>query len=307
MSGIGKQVVILAVITGAVGTLAYVAYEPHPCLEPLRYSIGRVDKEFGLATTTFHAIIAEAEEPWEIASGKDLFVFDPTADFTINLIYDERQELTDEAREVREELEALRAERERVREEHRSLTARYDQEKNVFESMVRAYDEALSEYNEDVQQWNSRGGAPPSVAEELRARQRSLADARQELEAQQNEVNALIDQINRTAQNEQEIVEAFNEIVGVYRVRHGGAHEFEQGHATPNEINVYQFLQRSDLRLVLAHEFGHTLGIEHVDDPQAVMYRLMKEQASDPIVLTDTDLEMLAGACASATYWPWPF
>jgi predicted Zn-dependent protease len=303
MIGIKKQLFFILIFFGVVVFGAYISYNPHPCIEPLRYSIGRVDTEFGLATTSFHAVIAQAEEPWETAAGRDLFVYDPTADFTVNLIFDERQELTNEARDVREELVDLREGREGIYEQHQALTEQYDREKELFESMQVEYEQELNEYNEDVESWNSKGGAPANVVKELRQRQRDLERSREDLQHKQEEINNLISKINQVAKSEEELVTVFNEIVDVYQTRHGGSREFEQGHATLAEINVYQFFQRSDLRLVLAHELGHTLGIEHVGDPESVMHRLMEEQSSEPIVLTESDLDELTRVCDDASYW----
>ncbi|MEX0672951.1 MAG: matrixin family metalloprotease [Candidatus Paceibacterota bacterium] len=296
-------IVLLLILAGSIGFAGYTFYSPHPCLEPLRYSIGQIDEEFDIATTTLHSILAEAEEPWETAAERDLFVYDPTAEFKVNLLFDERQEFTNESVEVKEELEELQTEREEVLARYRSLSVRYENETEVFEAMQAEYEEELAVYNEEVERWNSQGGAPPAVAEDLQDQQQELEAQRQTLQEKQQEVVSLVDQIDRVVAEERAIVDRYNEAANTYDDRHGESREFEQGHATRNEINVYQFMEHTDLRLVLTHELGHTLGIDHVEDPEAVMNRLMQAQSLDPITLTEADTDALVQACEDASYW----
>jgi predicted Zn-dependent protease len=54
--------------------------------------------------------------------------------------------------------------------------------------------------------------------------------------------------------------------------------EFEEGtyreDASGRQIDIYQFDTKGKLARVLAHEFGHALGLAHLENPKAVMYRL---------------------------------
>lgn len=79
-----------------------------PCQVPLPWRIARLDEEFGLDPTTAETVLREATGVWEAAVGQALFVHDPEAGMPIRLVYDERQERTDERRRLEAELERSR-------------------------------------------------------------------------------------------------------------------------------------------------------------------------------------------------------
>lgn len=62
------------------------------------------------------------------------------------------------------------------------------------------------------------------------------------------------------------------------------------------QTNIRRFDNYKDMKFVLAHEFGHVLGIGHVKDDKALMHEWKKEQNADNIILTRDDINALKKA-----------
>ncbi|MGC9975865.1 MAG: matrixin family metalloprotease [Syntrophales bacterium] len=72
----------------------------------------------------------------------------------------------------------------------------------------------------------------------------------------------------------------------------GGDYVSKDGNRT---ITIYQVDDENRLVRVLAHEFGHALGLKHTDNPKAIMYRLMQ---SDSLNLAPDDIAALKERCS---------
>jgi GNAT superfamily N-acetyltransferase len=86
-------------------------------------------------------------------------------------------------------------------------------------------------------------------------------------------------------------VQSYNALYGEHRL-------FHKGEYNGKEITIYQYQDRTDLILILAHELGHALGLAHVDDRKAVMYELLSDQDLDTLTLTSADVRALHAACS---------
>lgn len=290
-------VTIIAVV--GVGALFSFGAFDGPCDRPLSYRIGELDSRFNISTSTLRDLLLQAEDIWEESADRELFMYDPEADFTINFIFDERQSRTDQVGEYERTLANLEASHDEVIASYEAAKQEYDSSLRQYESQRDRYEADLEEYNQTVNEWNERGGAPEDVREQLAEDRAALEADMSRLQSFQNDLEVLRSQVNRLADRGNMVAEEYNETAVTFGDRYGGSHQFNQATYLGNSINVYQFETEADLLLALAHEFGHALGIEHVSSSDSVMYYLMEDQSLHDISLTEEDRTALNKICGN--------
>lgn len=272
------------------------------CPIPLSYSIAPIDPRFGVSEALVTEAVEEAEQLWESATGRELFVAEEPADLIISFVYDDRQERVVAEASFREDLDIASQSSEAVGAEYARLSAEYDTQTEQFESAVATHEANLATYNAEVAEYNRSGGAPPEAFAELKEREASLARAAADLERTADELQVQVARLNQLAREGNELIELYNSQVASYNQTFGESAEFTQGDFQNNQITIYKFADRTELINVLAHEFGHALGIGHVEGEASIMYYLMGEQP-DPPAVSATDIEAFVSVCGDADGW----
>lgn len=244
------------------------------CEYPKTYRIGRVDPQFQLSKEDFRSAAEEAADIWSSVYGKQLFVYDPDSDFTVNLLFDERQSLNTEINEknadLKEKDSALRPRIEAYNRKSVDLQAR------------------IKKLNDEIASWNAQGGAPDPVYDRLREEQVKLREEMAALNAEAEELELSTDELRDEAESLEQVVTSFND--ALHDRPEGGKYTLDK---KGERIDVAIFDTRDELVNVLAHEFGHSLGMDHVTDTKAIMYAKANEAASP----TEADIRQLRYAC----------
>ena len=270
------------------------------CDVPISYRLGTVDPRFNITDDEAKNALFVAESMWEDATGRNLFTYDERADVLVNFVYDDRQEYANAEEELREALEAKEGMSDNVRSLYDALLKQYSTLKKTYEARVKTYDSKLAEYNKEVSDWNDRGGAPADVYERLSTTKETLASEQTKLNGMVSQLNALVKKMNTVGEQGNSLITDYNQTVNEYNNTFIDEREFTQGEYTndPRAISIFEFQTREELELVLAHEFGHALSLNHVDDPEGIMYHLMEKQSTD-IGVTPADVQEFTAVCGN--------
>lgn len=270
-----------------------------PCGRPLTYRLGRVDARFALTEKDFQDAIVAAEQLWEKPLRRDLFVYDAHGALSINAIYDQRQAAADRLRTLGLNVDNTRASYDALTAKYDRLRAEYAQTQKDIATQREKLDSQRAAYEAAVATWHGRGGDLPNELTRLQDQQASINAAIDALNGeiavlnqQAANLNALITVLNRLGSELNVDVSRYNQISTAQ------GQEFEEGlytsDTTGTRIDVFEFDNRPQLVRLLAHELGHALGLEHVADPEAIMYRL--NQATNSLLTAD-DIAAVESLC----------
>ena len=272
-----KKIITLSLFLTIILISTFILLKPFSfCDRPIHYRVDTVDPTFNLSREEFLSDINQAAKIWDQAIDRDLFVYDPKGQLSINLIYDERQSLTTQIKQLENE----------VKSEKQSLNPKI----NEYKRLSAEFKQKLENFNKVVAYWNSQGGAPPDEYNKIVEEQKNLR-----IEA--NNLNSMAQSLNLASDSYNAQVEMLNQTIDVFNSTLEERPEEGIFKGPENKIEIYFNITKQELIHTLAHELGHALSLGHVNNPAAIMYA----KTSQKLVPTDEDIAVLEDACRKHT------
>ena len=257
---------------------------------PLQYRIADLDPRLNISKQKMIEISQEAAAIWERGTGKRYFVYDPKATFTVNLVFDQRQvrsmKRTENLKNLEQEKQLWLDENQKLlklKQDSQQLHTQLELQKIKYQAQLNAYASAQKKY---LNKSNTKNLNLLLERTKLLKQQRDVLQIlindhdlnHQQIQVKTDELKQLHEQLTQS-------VDRFNQNFAPLLVH--------KGQFKGKQIFIYEFSSIDDLRLTLAHEFGHALGLKHTHNPKSLMYPRIKEQDPKNFQLTATDLALL--------------
>src|SRR5258708_2936124 len=211
-----------------------------PCNTPKTFRIGSVDPRFSISKDQLLQDAQEAGDVWKNDQGMVLMKYDPNSSLPINMVYDQRQFLNSQINTI-----------------NNQITQQKDTLKpeiSDYQQKVAAFKKKSDDLNAQIQYWNSKGGAPQEVYDNLTIQQQTLQQEATQLQQMADQLNQSTDQYNQQIRQLNQKVDNYNTVIS-YKPEEG---EYSQ-YGTDEKIDIFFNNSQQELTHTLAHEMGHAL------------------------------------------------
>lgn len=272
-----------------------------PCSEPITWRMGSVDTLFGIDKTKLKEIMTEAGNLWSEAVDKELWQYSDSGQVALNLIYSDQQKYSDDEKTLSDSISKMKMKYYGLKIEYQKLSNEYGVKLNTYNKALENYEGFVRQYKRDMSRWSNDAVIPREVDDHLKDLKKKIEYWQTREEIELKDLNTHIKQMQKLSADLNEYADQVNELIYHYREHVAFRKTFHQGvfisAGGQKKINIYQFNDMDHLRLVLAHEIGHALGLKHVGNPESIMYYLMEEQNTRNLKLSAEDIQAINDKC----------
>lgn len=246
------------------------------CNFPRTYKINKYDQRFSISKGELRLALKNAANMWNQGTKKFLLkeVYTQEADIEINMIYRDAFPLYKKAHQIISKGMQITSDF----KEYSRMYKNFNAEGFRLKSKGKELDVKLAKINTNISRWNNSKNKS-----QLRLNQLKLEQVRLKDEIEKFNIEIKDFEKNRSFMNEW-----FN-LINIKKIEYrkqskllqqmqrgtldyslAGLYERKRNKET---ISLFLFNDRQSLTNVLAHEFGHALGIKHVDEKKALMFK----------------------------------
>ncbi|RLZ06706.1 matrixin [Acinetobacter sp. 2JN-4] len=254
---------------------------------PLHYRIANFDPRLKISQQQMIDLSKQAAAIWEKDTGQHYFVYDPEAEFSIHLVFDQRQIRSMKRAESLNQLEHEQQIWLNENQQLQQLKQNVAQSKMQLELQKTEYQTGV----ENLQQHKQRSSIK-TLFTSIQKQQQDLEQQSVQLQTRIAKHQQLVQQLDLQTEKSKQLYQQLTQSIAEFNQTFK-PQTLHKGQFDGDKIFIYEFSSIDDLRLTLAHEFGHALGLKHTQDPKSLMYPRIKAQDAKDFKLTNTDLELL--------------
>jgi hypothetical protein len=287
------------------GANAAAALRAAPCGQAVQFQLGSVDQRFGLTSPDALASIRQAVGFWNSAADDTVIEYNGDRGIPVNFVYDDRERMAQDHAAYAATINQYANEQRQIDNETASVRENLNGTRASFSSEERAFKTKQEMHNTEVERLNSGGGGTDEQVKAFDEDKRQLEQQLDRLKGEEAAINGMVDQENALIAQHNALVNRANAVINIVNQDVGkdyvaGLYTMKNGRA---QIDIFAFADRSDLIRLLAHEFGHALGLGHIDNPNSVMAASREtgmvslDTAGEMQELNSQDLSALRAVC----------
>ena len=261
--------IVILVTLSFLGLIVYFILYPD-CSSPLKYKLGSIDPQFELSKEKVLYELLEAENVWESFKQSNLFEYDENAidpDIVIDFVFDQRQKKLIATQAIDIEIDTYYKEL----SVYEDAATKYETRLSKYEKEARQLEADVEERNKAMEVWNAGRKTDEQEWKKFDDEYRRLTATLEYLNKESISIETDFKNLDRARinlnQKKKSLSESSKEQISSDLPPENGIWDPEA-----KKISIYRFLNDRELKWLLAHEFGHALGLEHVEYPRSVMY-----------------------------------